>query len=47
MLMTETQALTATVCACCGVTFWDWADSIYTICNYCDGFEPLEFDDWE
>lgn len=41
------QDLTVLVtCASCEDTFWDWADGTNTLCDFCDNYEPLEFDDW-
>lgn len=39
--------LIAVLCASCGETFWDWIGNSYTICDMCENYEPLEFDDWE
>ena len=34
-------------CAVCGDTYWDWNSGTSTICDMCENFEPLDFDDWE
>ena len=47
MMMTQEMELICVKCASCGDDFWDWANGSNTICDMCENFEPLDFDDWE
>lgn len=46
-MMMEDMELIAVKCAACGDTFWSLVGNTDTLCDYCENFEPLDFDDWE
>lgn len=45
-MMTDREELICVTCFACGDTFWDWANGTNTLCDPCENYGPLDFDDW-
>ena len=44
---TDEIQLVSLVCVTCGDRFWSEPWDAYVMCDMCENYEPLEFDDWE
>jgi hypothetical protein len=47
MMTTDQYDTEIVICALCDEKFLDWVDGHNLVCDYCENFEPLDFDERE